>query len=521
MSQTAINSLIGDEQKKQLKKKLWEAADVLRDKINVVFQMSYITGFMFYRYLSEQLEEHVNEDLKNDGLKYIYIYSSQVSDKYKDYSIKNLGYFLEPKYSWKEIISKIKKGDATWTIDFKKGMKQIEESDESFKGLFAGVDLDNPKIAKDSAERRRNFEQILESIDSINISFNDKHIDLLGETYEYLLGKFFESSISEAGKYFTPQSVSEIMAKIVTYGKTQAKSVYDPTCGTGSLLFRVYKELNGKVAKIYGQDTDGELIGLAKKNMLLHGIKHDGFSLEQDNTLTSPQHLNTKMEIIVANPPFNASKWMNKKSADEWLGDERFKEWGTVSNDSNADWMFMAHIIYHLVPNGIGATLFDTGILTRGGVEKELRTYAVKNKNVIDTVILLPAKIFNKTGTQACLVVFKKNRTNKDILFINAEDEFVKGKAKNLLGKENINNIVNSYINRKDVEHFSRVVSLDEVIKNDCDLNISNYVQKKVEEVEIDIVSARKQFEENAQKINQLWAKIKEFEDELVEVEDE
>jgi type I restriction enzyme M protein len=187
-------------------------------------------------------------------------------------------------------------------------MKQIEESDESFKGLFAGVDLDNPKIAKDSAERRRNFEQILESIDSINISFNDKHIDLLGETYEYLLGKFFESSISEAGKYFTPQSVSEIMAKIVTYGKTQAKSVYDPTCGTGSLLFRVYKELNGKVAKIYGQDTDGELIGLAKKNMLLHGIKHDGFSLEQDNTLTSPQHLNTKMEIIVANPPFNASK---------------------------------------------------------------------------------------------------------------------------------------------------------------------------------------------------------------------
>jgi type I restriction enzyme M protein len=166
--------------------------------------------------------------------------------------------------------------------------------------------------------------------------------------------------------------------------------------------------------------------------------------------------------------------------------------------------MFMAHIIYHLVPNGIGATLFDTGILTRGGVEKELRTYAVKNKNVIDTVILLPAKIFNKTGTQACLVVFKKNRTNKDILFINAEDEFVKGKAKNLLGKENINNIVNSYINRKDVEHFSRVVSLDEVIKNDCDLNISNYVQKKVEEVEIDIVSARKQFEENAQKINQL-----------------
>jgi type I restriction enzyme M protein len=187
-------------------------------------------------------------------------------------------------------------------------MKEIEEGNEVFNGLFDAVDLDSSKLAKENLERRKIFEQILETIDSIDISFNDKHIDVLGETYEYLLGKFFETSINDAGKFFTPQAVSEIMAKIVTFGKTQVKNIYDPTCGSGSLLFRVYKELNERIGEIYGQDNDGDVVALAKMNMLLHGISYDKFSIIQADTLNNPQHLDKKMDIIVANPPYNKSK---------------------------------------------------------------------------------------------------------------------------------------------------------------------------------------------------------------------
>jgi type I restriction enzyme M protein len=186
-------------------------------------------------------------------------------------------------------------------------MNEIEEGSEAFHGLFGAVDLDNSRLSRDIATRRAYFEETLKIIDSIKIAFDDSHIDVLGETYEYLLGRFFESSINEAGKFFTPQAVSEIMARIVTHDKTQVKNIYDPTCGTGSLLFRVYKQLQGRVSNIYGQDSDGDNISLAKMNMLLHGVKYDKFSLLQEDTLLHPQHLNIKMDIVVANPPYNVS----------------------------------------------------------------------------------------------------------------------------------------------------------------------------------------------------------------------
>jgi type I restriction enzyme M protein len=314
---------------------------------------------------------------------------------------------------------------------------------------------------------------------------------VLGDAYEYLISQFAANAGKKAGEFYTPQQVSKVLAKLVTVGKSDLKSVYDPTCGSGSLLLRVAKE--AKVRKFYGQELTATTYNLARMNMLLHDVSYQNFDIRNGDTLEDPQHLGMKFEAIVANPPYSA-KW----SADpKFLDDERFSAYGKLAPKSRADFAFIQHMIYHLDDNGTMAVVLPHGVLFRGAAEGEIRRYLIEEKNYLDAVIGLPANIFYGTSIPTCILVFKKCREHEDnILFIDASQHFEKGKNKNLLREEDVERIIDTYIKRETIEKYSYVASLEEVKKNNFNLNIPRYVDTFEEEEEIDIEAVQQRLKE-------------------------
>ncbi|MBT4668398.1 MAG: type I restriction-modification system subunit M, partial [Candidatus Ruthia sp.] len=314
--------------------------------------------------------------------------------------------------------------------------------------------------------------KILFHLDQINFDLDNTESDVLGDAYEYLIGQFAANAGKKAGEFYTPQQVSKILAKIVTTGKSKLKSVYDPTCGSGSLLLRVTKEVDN-VSHFYGQESIHTTYNLARMNMILHDVHYRKFDIKQEDTLERPQHINESFEAIVANPPFSA-KW----SANELhMSDDRFSQYGRLAPKSKADFAFIQHMIHQLDENGIMAIVCPPGVLYRGAAEGHIRKYLIEDKNYLDAVIGLPENIFYGTGIPTCILVFKKCREDSgNILFIDASNEFKKVKPKNKLISENINKIVNTYRNRKVIQKYSHLASLDEVKGNGYNLNISRYI---------------------------------------------
>lgn len=294
----------------------------------------------------------------------------------------------------------------------------------------------------------------------------------------------------KAGEFYTPQEVSKILAKIVTTGKNRLKSVYDPTCGSGSLLLRVAREVKD-VNNFYGQEMNRTTYNLARMNMILHGIHYQKFDIKQEDTLEKPQHLNDMpFEAIVANPPFSA-KWSANPL---FLSDDRFSQYGKLAPSSKADFAFVQHMIYHLAENGTMAIVLPHGVLFRGSAELHIRKYLIEQKNYLDAVIGLPANIFYGTSIPTCILVFKKCKEDPDnILFIDASKDFEKVKNQNMLRDEHINKIVETYRNRTSIEKYSHLATLEEVAENDYNLNIPRYVDTFEEEEPIDIDAVMKE----------------------------
>lgn len=322
------------------------------------------------------------------------------------------------------------------------------------------------------------------NIAQIDFAHEDSEIDVLGDAYEYLISQFAANAGKKAGEFYTPQQVSKILAKIVTVGKTNLKNVYDPTCGSGSLLLRVAKEAN--VRKFYGQELTSTTYNLARMNMLLHDVNYTNFDIKNDNTLEHPQHIGMKFEAIVANPPYSAN-W----SADaKFLDDERFSAYGKLAPKSKADFAFIQHMIYQLDDNGTMAVVLPHGVLFRGAAEGVIRKYLIEERNVLDAVIGLPANIFYGTSIPTVILVFKKNRENKDnVLFIDASNEFEKGKNQNNLTDANVEKIVDTFVKRETIDKYSYAASMDEIKENDYNLNIPRYVDTFEEEEPIDLAA--------------------------------
>ncbi len=498
---------MSEDQKKQLEQQLWNIANTLRGKMNADEFRDYILGFIFYKYLSEKMEMFANVILKQDKIKFREITSktknaAEFLEAIREEAIEKLGYFLKPEELFSEVANRgkgsneedVEKFDEKKTNfileDLQKILTNIQlstmgtDSEEDFDNLFEDMDLNSTKLGKTPEARNAIIAKVLTHLDKIDFKLENTELDVLGDAYEYLIGQFASGAGKKAGEFYTPQEVSKILAKIVTTGKHKLKSVYDPTCGSGSLLLRVAREVKD-VAMFYGQEMNRTTYNLARMNMILHGVHYRDFDIKQEDTLEHPQHLNDlPFEAIVANPPFSA----NWSANPIFTSDDRFSQYGKLAPASKADFAFVQHMIYHLAENGIMAVVLPHGVLFRGSAEQHIRKYLIENKNYLDAVIGLPANIFYGTSIPTCILVFKKCRENPDdILFIDASNEFEKVKTQNILRDVHIDKIIDTFRNRKVIEKYSYLASLKEIADNDYNLNIPRYVDTFEEEEPIDI----------------------------------
>lgn len=491
-----------EDQKKQLQTQLWKIANELRGKMDADEFRDYILGFIFYKFLSEKMCLYANEILEVDDIEYSEINEKEAKSKkiikaVKKEVVDKLGYFLKPSELYSSLV---KRSTSSSNIleDLDKILNSIErstmghDSEEDFDKLFSELNLNSDKLGRTVQARSELIGKVITHLDKIDFHLEDSSIDVLGDAYEYLIAQFASGAGKKAGEFYTPQEISEVLAKIVTVGKKQLKSVYDPTCGSGSLLLRVARYVKD-VGYFYGQELNHTTYNLARMNMILHDIRYDRFDLRQENTLEHPQHLEEKFEAIVANPPFSA-KW---SASPLFMNDDRFSQYGKLAPKSKADYAFITHMIYQLDENGTMATVMPHGALFRGNAEGHIREYLIKEKNYLDAVIGLPANLFYGTSIPACILIFKKCRENpEDILFIDASQHFEKVKNQNKLREKDINKIIETYKKRKAEDKYSYVAKLKEVEENEYNLNISRYVDTFEEEEPIDLKEVTKEIKE-------------------------
>lgn len=482
---------MSEDQKKQLQTQLWNIANELRGKMGADEFRDYILGFIFYKYLSEKIELYANELLKPDNLTYAQVLGHSDEGDYieavRTAALDKLGYFLAPNELFHHIAQNSAE-NANLNEDLERIMNSIEsstmghDSQEDFEQLFSELDLNATKLGKTVSQRNELISKVLLHLDKINFQLENSEIDILGDAYEYLISQFASGAGKKAGEFYTPQEVSKILARIVTSGKKELKSVYDPACGSGSLLLRIGKY--AKVDRYFGQEMNNTTYNLARMNMILHDVHYADFDIQQEDTLERPQHTEFRFEAVVANPPFSA-EWSAKEIH---LSDERFAQYGRLAPKKKADYAFIQHMIYQLDDNGTMAVVMPHGVLFRGGAEGHIRQFLIEQKNYLDAVIGLPANLFFGTSIPACILVFKKCRgAEKDVLFIDASKHFAKGKNQNKLRTEDIDKIVETYEQRSSEDKYSHVATLDEIKENDYNLNIPRYVDTFEAEPEIDL----------------------------------
>lgn len=483
-----------EDHKKQLQTQLWNIANELRGKMGADEFRDYILGFIFYKYLSEKMHLYADQILEADGLKYIDLDESKETDRKIIQAINvdavdKLGYFLRPNELFHTVAER---GTQTDNLieELEKTLNSIEhstmgtDSEDDFDKLFSELDLNATRLGKTVTARNELIAKVLKHLDKIDFQLENSKIDVLGDAYEYLIAQFASGAGKKAGEFYTPQEVSTILAQLVTAGKKQLKSVYDPTCGSGSLLLRVAKYVQD-VGHFYGQEMNNTTYNLARMNMILHDIHFAKFDIKQEDTLEHPQHLEERFEAIVANPPFSAH-W---SASPIHMSDDRFSQYGRLAPSSKADYAFIQHMVYQLADNGTMAVVMPHGVLFRGAAEGHIRKYLIEEKNYLDAVIGLPANIFYGTSIPTSILVFKKCRTNPgDILFIDASAHFEKAKNQNRLRLQDIEKIITTYTERRTEDKYSYVAKLSEIKENDYNLNIPRYVDTFEEEEPIDLM---------------------------------
>lgn len=480
------------QQKKELHTKLWKMANSLRGNMDANEFKDYILGLIFFRYICEH-EENEFEQRLHISLEDMY---KKNASQCREVAILNLGlgYFIEPKHLFKNLVKLIMTGEFELE-HLSNAFKNYSDStrgqisEDQLSGLFNDVNLTSDKLGKTYKEKGELIAKLITAIDEINFNFMDSKIDLLGDAYEYLIGQFAASAGKKAGEFYTPQQVSKLLSMLVTNDLTDVKYISDPACGSGSLLIQVadrLKEKNGKYIHIYGQELNTTTCNLARMNMLVHNVNFNKFSIHQGDTLKAPsdeQREYGKMDVVVANPPFSAS-WDPNSTMEK---DERFSGVGKLAPKSYADYAFVEHMVNSLSATGRMAVVLPHGPLFRGGAEATIRRYLVETRNYLDTIIGLPANLFYGTSIPACICVFKKDKKDRNVYFIDASKNFEKGKNQNLLRNEDIDKIIDAYTNKSEIEKYAHLATIEELEENDFNLNIPRYVDTFEEEEEIDI----------------------------------
>ncbi|MFR0582646.1 type I restriction-modification system subunit M [Limosilactobacillus mucosae] len=517
---------------------LWSMANELRGTMDASEYRNYILGFMFYRYLSEKQEKYL---VDNDILDHID--GKSINDEYreeatgedlKDYleDISGaLGYAIAPEDTWATLIEKIQESKAN-AEDFQNMFDHFEENaqlnsfaERDFRGVFADVNLNNSRLGNNLATRTKALIATAKMVNEFDYYDENGH-DILGDVYEYLIKQFASNAGKKAGEFYTPHEVSKVLAKLVAANintDQDSFTIYDPTMGSGSLLLTVRDEIpNGKQkgrVRFYGQELNTTTYNLARMNLMMHGVDYGNMTLRNADTLAMdwPDGLDKDgidrphfFDAVVANPPYS-QKWDADVSR---LKDPRFKDYGAVAPKSKADYAFLLHALYHLDQDGTMAIILPHGVLFRGAAEGKIRK-ALLEKGQIDAIIGMPAGLFYSTGIPTIVMVLKKHRDNRDVLFIDASKDFEKGKNQNILRDQDIDKIINTYKKRQDVDKYAHLATIDEIKENEYNLNIPRYVDTFEEEAPIDIVALSKEMQDVDKQIAQSEADFLSLVDDL------
>lgn len=503
-------------EREELHKAIWSIADDLRGSVDGWDFKQYILGIMFYRYISENITNYINEgETKAGDTTFDYAkLSDKIAETERENLVKEKGFFILPSELFCNVCKKAK-DDENLNETLEKIFNNIEnsavgsESEDDFSGLFDDIDVNSNKLGATVTKRNEKLVKILDGIASIKIEkYQDNNIDAFGDAYEFLMSMYASNAGKSGGEFFTPQEVSELLTKLAIVGKTSVNKVYDPACGSGSLLLKSAKILGKDNVRngFYGQEINLTTFNLCRINMFLHDIGYDKFDIACEDTLTSPQHWDDEpFEVIVSNPPYSI-KWVGDDNA-ILINDPRYSPAGVLAPKSKADFAFIMHSLSWLAANGTASIVCFPGILYRGGSEQKIRKYLIDN-NFVDAIIQLPDNLFFGTSIATCIMVLKKNKKDNNTLFIDASKECVKVTNNNKLTDENIENIVKIFTNRIDVEYVAKLVSNKEIRENDYNLSVSTYVEKKDTREKIDIIELNKEIDEIVAKEQILREKI-------------
>lgn len=514
-------------QRAELHRKIWAIADNVRGAVDGWDFKQYILGILFYRFISENITEFFNAAEREAGdldFNYANISDEEAEKDFRPNTVEDKGFFILPSQLFENVVKNAADNENLNT-DLANIFKAIEgsavgfASEDAIKGLFEDVDTTSNRLGGTVAEKNKRLTDILKGIAEINFGdFQSNDIDAFGDAYEYLISNYASNAGKSGGEFFTPQTVSKLLARLVMDGKRSINKVYDPTCGSGSLLLQMKKQFEDHIIEdgFYGQEINMTNFNLARMNMFLHNVNYNNFSIKRGDTLLNPLHNEEKpFDAIVSNPPYSI-KWIG--DADPTLiNDERFAPAGKLAPKSYADFAFIMHALSHLSSKGRAAIVCFPGIFYRKGAEKTIRKYLIDN-NFIDCVIQLPENLFFGTSIATCILVMSKNKTENKVLFIDASKEFKKETNNNILEEKNIDAIVEEFRNRTDVEYFSRYVDVSEIEENDYNLSVSTYVEKEDTREVIDIKVLNKELQETVKKIDALRSSINEI---VKELEDE
>ena len=493
-----------EQERDELHRAIWAIADELRGAVDGWDFKNYVLGTMFYRYISENLTAYVNVgEIEAGNIDFDYAKMKDAdAEEAREGLVQEKGFFILPSELFCNVRVRAAE-DNNLNETLEKVFRHIEESakgsqsENSFAGLFDDYDVNSNKLGSTVAKRNERLVKLLDGIASMNLgSVKDHDIDAFGDAYEYLMTMYASNAGKSGGEFFTPADVSELLTRLGTVGKKTVNKVYDPACGSGSLLLKAEKVLGKDSVKIgfFGQEINITTYNLCRINMFLHDIGFDKFDIECEDTLTNPQHWDDEpFELIVSNPPYSI-KWEGDDNP-LLINDPRFSPAGVLAPKSKADLAFIMHSLSWLAANGTAAIVCFPGIMYRGGAEKKIRQYLIDN-NFIDCVIQLPSNLFFGTSIATCIMVMKKNKTDNNTLFIDASNECVKVTNNNKLTKENIDRIVDVFSNRTEEEHLSYLASYEEIKEKEYNLSVSTYVEAEDIREKIDIVKLNAEIKE-------------------------
>lgn len=490
-------AVVNNKQREELHRAIWSIADDLRGSVDGWDFKTYVLGTMFYRYISENLTNYINEGEKaagNTDFDYAKM-SDKEAELARESLIEEKGFFILPSELFCNVRAKAPHDDnLNETIE--NVFKHIEQSaqgsisEADFSGLFDDFDVNSNKLGPTVAKRNERLIKLLDGIGNMNLGdFKDHSIDVFGDAFEYLMGMYSQNAGKSGGEFFSPQGVSELLTRLAVVGKTEVNKVYDPACGSGSLLLKAETVLGkGKVRQgFYGQEINPTTYNLCRINMFLHNIDYDKFNIANEDTLVHPQHWDDEpFEVIVSNPPYSI-KWEGDDNP-VLINDPRFSPAGVLAPKAKADFAFIMHSLSWLATNGVASIVCFPGIMYRGGAEQKIRKYLIDN-NFVDCVIQLPANLFFGTNIATCIMVLKKSKTDNKTLFIDASNEFEKVTNNNMLSQDNIKKIVDAYTLREEIKHFTYLANYDEIVEQDYNISVSTYVEKEDVRENIDIIS--------------------------------